>query len=76
MPLPSTVQWVKTEAVPAGIAIIVSGGIVVWLGPCELFPDVMPWPDPLTVNVHTVNFEAIAKGAQARERGILNAKSG
>lgn len=66
----SIIEWVKSDAVPPNVVIITSGGIVVWLGPVVYMPEIMPWPDPLTVNVNTVQFERIKALAAAREKGI------
>ena len=69
MPQPSVIEWVKTAAVPPGVVVIVSGGVVVWLGRSQFMPDIIPWPDPVTVNCNTVDFETIAKAVKAREKG-------
>jgi hypothetical protein len=66
-----TIEWVKSRAVPPGVTIIVSSGVVVWLGPSRDMPEYLPWPDPVTVNCNEVDFETIAKAVKAREKGKL-----
>jgi hypothetical protein len=70
----NTIEWVKSPAVPPGVMVIVSCGVVVWLGQSKDAPEIMPWPDPISVNCNAVDFDIIAKTVRAREKGVPYAK--
>lgn len=68
-PATQVIEWVKSSAVPQGVAIVTSQGIVVWLGPANQLPNEMPWPDPVKVNCDPTTYHIVAMKAKMLEEG-------
>lgn len=68
-PAPGVIEWVKSRAVPEGVAIVTAQGIVVWLGAANQLPDMMPWPDPIKVSVDPTTYHVVAMKAKMLEQG-------
>lgn len=65
----TTVTWIHSPAMPQGLAIIVSAGVVVWIGPANLIPEEMRWPSPITINVDADCYRIVAAKAAGIEQG-------
>lgn len=59
----------ESTNVPVGMAVAIYKGLVVWMGPsCMLREiDTNKWPDGTTLNVSTIDYEAIKTASEKTE---------